>query len=113
MIQDEMQCCSGLSIDQRGHLLQLQLQQQQEQARKESLERLAEQLDPWVHRAENMRCKTCMWFAPKKGNDGIVNLGRCRRHAPTMNGYPVVFVNDWCGDHKLNENNILESTEVK
>jgi hypothetical protein len=21
-----------------------------------------------------------------------------------MNGYPVVFVNDWCGDHKLNEN---------
>ncbi len=23
--------------------------------------------------------------------------------APTMNGYPVVFVGDWCGDHKLNE----------
>jgi len=21
-----------------------------------------------------------------------------------MTGYPVVFVNDWCGDHKLNEN---------
>ena len=31
-------------------------------------------------------------------------VGRCRRHAPTMNGYPVVFVQDWCGDHKLNEN---------
>lgn len=30
-------------------------------------------------------------------------LGRCRRHAPTMNGYPVVFESDWCGDHKLNE----------
>jgi hypothetical protein len=20
-----------------------------------------------------------------------------------MNGYPVVFTNDWCGDHKLDE----------
>lgn len=54
--------------------------------------------DPWKHRAENMRCKTCMWFAPKQGD-----IGRCRRHAPTMNGYPVVMVTDWCGDHKLNE----------
>lgn len=44
-----------------------------------------------------MTCKTCMWFAPKG------NLGRCRRHAPTMNGYPVVFLDDWCGDHKLQE----------
>jgi hypothetical protein len=31
------------------------------------------------------------------------SLGRCRRHAPTMSGYPVVFKNDWCGDHKLDE----------
>jgi len=30
-------------------------------------------------------------------------VGRCRRHAPSMNGYPVVFPDDWCGDHKLNE----------
>jgi len=50
-----------------------------------------------------MRCKSCMWFVPKAGSDGITNVGRCRRHAPTMSGYPVVFVNDWCGDHKLNE----------
>lgn len=33
-------------------------------------------------------------------------IGRCRRHAPTMNGYPVVFSDDWCGDHKLDENNL-------
>lgn len=63
----------------------------------EMLDKLAP-VDPWQHRAEHMRCKTCMWFAPKKDN-----VGRCRRHAPTMNGYPVVFVTDWCGDHKLNE----------
>jgi len=30
-------------------------------------------------------------------------IGRCRRHAPTMNGYPAVFPTDWCGDHKLDE----------
>lgn len=57
--------------------------------------------DPWEHRAANMRCSSCMWFSPKAGSDAI---GRCRRHAPAMNGYPVVFVTDWCGDHKLNEN---------
>lgn len=57
-----------------------------------------EDRDPWVHRSEHMRCRTCMWFAPKKGQ-----VGRCRRHAPTMDGYPVVFESDWCGDHKLDE----------
>ncbi|MHB9105765.1 MAG: hypothetical protein ACYDCO_01800 [Armatimonadota bacterium] len=55
--------------------------------------------DPWEGRSEGMRCLTCMWYA-SKGN-GVI--GRCRRHAPTMNGYPVVFPADWCGDHKLNE----------
>ncbi len=53
--------------------------------------------DPWAHRSEGMRCSTCMWFAPKG------EIGRCRRHAPTTNGYPAVFVDDWCGDHKLDE----------
>ena len=66
-----------------------------------------EKIDPWEHRSIGMRCKTCMWFAPKKaGENAVINLGRCRRHAPTMNGYPAVYVNDWCGDHKLNENSI-------
>jgi hypothetical protein len=73
--------------------------------------------DPWVHRSEGMRCKTCIWFVPKvpskearaerTGNSDphvFWDMGRCRRHAPTMGGYPVVFVNDWCGDHRLDEN---------
>jgi hypothetical protein len=54
--------------------------------------------DLWQHRSENMKCKTCMWYAAKSEE-----IGRCRRHAPTMNGYPVVYTNDWCGDHKLDE----------
>jgi len=57
--------------------------------------------DPWEHRAAGMRCRTCMWYVPKAG--AVRELGRCRRHAPTLNGYPVVMVDDWCGDHKLNE----------
>ena len=66
------------------------------------------QKDPWVNRSSGMRCKTCMYFVRK---DRIVpvpvgtpHIGRCRRNAPTMKGYPVVFEHDWCGEHKLNEN---------
>ena len=80
--------------------------------------------DPWKHRGAGMQCGSCMWFVPKarklmvrdvealldKRPDEEVEsenpsrLGRCRRHAPTMAGYPAVFVSDWCGDHKLDEN---------
>lgn len=69
---------------------------------------LPETNDPWAHRSAGMRCRTCMWFAEKATNGPArvdkPAVGRCRRHAPTMNGYPVVFITDWCGDHKLNEN---------
>lgn len=67
--------------------------------------------DPWKHRSSGMQCRTCMWFVAKEAPANVVismevsdaKLGRCRRHAPTMNGYPVVFPKDWCGDHKLDE----------
>lgn len=69
-------------------------------------------VDPWAHRSKKMRCSSCMWFVAKEseprqaGTSEVVDmtLGRCRRHAPTMNGYPAVFTHDWCGDHKLDEN---------
>lgn len=61
---------------------------------------MAQPKDPWAHRSEGMRCATCMWSVAKGG----CTLGRCRRHAPTMNGYPVIVMDeDWCGDHKLDE----------
>ena len=68
--------------------------------------------DPWANRSKGMLCSTCIWFVPKRktGPDSETdipvaqNVGRCRRHAPTITGYPVVYFNDWCGDHKLNEN---------
>lgn len=68
------------------------------------------QNDPWKHRSKGMCCATCMWFVLKVANVPTPaeqkKLGRCRRHAPTMNGYPAVFENDWCGDHKLDENKV-------
>lgn len=63
-----------------------------------------ERKDPWVHRSSIMLCKTCMYYVPKQSTTSSTGTGRCRRHAPTMSGYPVVFPNDWCGDHKLDEN---------
>ncbi len=60
--------------------------------------------DPWRHRALGMRCSSCMWFVIKEDGNGVApTLGRCRRRAPTMNGYPVVYQHDWCGDHKLTD----------
>jgi hypothetical protein len=60
-----------------------------------------------------------MWFVEKlsepKGktidgrevvSDSRGPLGRCRRHAPTMQGFPATFVVDWCGDHKLDESRL-------
>lgn len=54
--------------------------------------------DNWVGRSAGRVCKTCIHFAPKAGS-----IGRCRRNAPTMSGFPVVYTTDWCGEHKLNE----------
>jgi hypothetical protein len=64
--------------------------------------------DPWKHRSAGMKCSTCMWFVGKQ-HEGMEagdawKIGRCRRHAPTMGGYPAVKPDDWCGDHRLDEN---------
>jgi hypothetical protein len=51
-----------------------------------------------------------MWFVGKQHVDmkegDFWKIGRCRRHAPTMNGYPAVKPDDWCGDHRLDENKL-------
>lgn len=54
--------------------------------------------DNWKDKATGMVCATCTNYAPK--NEYI---GRCRRNAPTMKGFPAVFPSDWCGDHKMND----------
>lgn len=54
--------------------------------------------DNWANRNATMICSTCMYYKRKRGI-----VGRCRRHAPTMQGFPVVYETDYCGDHKLDE----------
>lgn len=73
--------------------------------------RIAAPPDPWAHRSSGMRCRSCMWFTakavvdPRTASDRGA-LGRCRRHAPTLGGFPAVFEADWCGDHKLDESKV-------
>lgn len=62
--------------------------------------------DNWEHRSSNMLCKTCMYFVPKKVKAIEIFLGRCRRSAPTISGFPAVFDTDWCGQHKIDENKV-------
>jgi hypothetical protein len=45
-----------------------------------------------------------MFFVSKKANEANDDRGaqgRCRRNAPAMGGFPVVFEADWCGNHRL------------
>ena len=60
--------------------------------------------DPWAARSRNMRCTTCVFFVVKHDPDTPQPdrvRGRCRRYAPTLSGFPIVFPDDWCGDHRL------------
>ena len=56
-------------------------------------------MDKWDH-VTGFCCRACMHYAPKTGK-----MGRCKKHAPTLDGFPVVFQDtDWCGDLKLGTN---------
>lgn len=68
--------------------------------------------DNWKHRSKGMQCQSCMWFAPKAADGVESRLGRCRRHAPNMHGYPGVFITDWCGDHKLDESKLEKKSAL-
>lgn len=75
----------------------------------ESQQEVTMQKDNWVHRSAGMKCRTCMFYTAKltsEPRDQSPEVGRCKRHAPTMSGFPVVYQNDWCGDHKLDEEKI-------
>lgn len=49
--------------------------------------------DLWSEKTSEMQCQTCMFY---------VNF-RCRRYAPTIKGFPAVYPEDWCGEHKLDK----------
>lgn len=74
------------------------------------IKEMAAEKDPWKHRSAGMRCRTCMFYVPKVPAGPIskdeAKIGRCRRNAPTMRGFPAVFPNDWCGEHRIDENRL-------
>lgn len=65
-------------------------------------------MDKW-DRKTDFGCNSCMFYVPKAD---MGRLGRCRRNAPTMKGYPVVYINDWCGEHKKGSNPVRDNNEV-
>jgi len=58
--------------------------------------------DNWKHRASKLKLKEAI----PEDKPVAGSLGRCRRNAPTMKGWPAVFSTDWCGDHKIDEEKI-------
>jgi len=68
-------------------------------------------MDRW-DRKTNFCCNGCMFCVPKKVDNtkGSESIGRCRRNAPTMKGYPVISLfMDWCGEHKLGSNPVRDN----
>lgn len=67
--------------------------------------------DLWKDRHLNRRCENCMYWLekePKKPSSKTYTIiGRCRRNAPIVQtGYPTTYPDDWCGEHKLDEEKI-------
>jgi hypothetical protein len=66
--------------------------------------------DNWKYRSSGVLCHTCMYFVEKprinEAHRPDVSTGRCRRHSPTLSGWPVMKPSDWCGDHKLDEEKV-------
>ncbi len=69
-------------------------------------------MDKW-DRKTNFGCDSCMFYVPKKEHSEGDSEGRCRRSAPTMKGYPVVFSVDWCGEHKRGSNPVRDKVVNK
>jgi hypothetical protein len=44
---------------------------------------------------KKLLCKTCKYFIEKDPSF----TGHCRKYAPTIKGFPVVYDSDWCGEH--------------
>ncbi len=92
-------------------------------------------MDNW-DRKTDFHCDSCMFYVPKRehsseaaiaipisdlefriakeGEKGIKispDEGRCRRRAPTMQGFTVVYSNGWCGEHKIGSNPVRDGKE--
>ena len=63
---------------------------------------MSKRKDNWKDKKTGMVCANCRFYVPKAGT--MKDIGRCRRRSPTLDGWPVMFTTDWCGDFKMDEN---------
>lgn len=54
-------------------------------------------------------CATCEFFSTVAATP---RMGHCRRHAPTMEGFPPVTLGESCGDHRLDTNKVPRAPKV-
>ncbi len=47
---------------------------------------------------EKGTCDTCTWYHSIREDKS----GQCRRYAPTINGWRIVYNDEWCGEHEVN-----------
>jgi len=59
--------------------------------------------DNWTDINIQRVCETCMSYIEF----------RCRKHAPTINGFVPVYPTDWCGDHRLSKDTMKQFGELK
>jgi len=58
-----------------------------------------------------MKCEKCIYFVEAKKETFEIyepdkSIGTCRFNPPSFEGFPKVSSNDWCGQHKLDENKL-------
>jgi len=66
-------------------------------------------IDNWSNRDKERQCRTCMYYVEKIARSSRTvrtTIGRCKRKAPTSNGFPMVYPNDGCGEQRIDENKI-------
>ena len=66
-------------------------------------------MDKW-DRKTNFSCDSCMFLVPR---GQLLTSGKevcnCKRHPPVKGEYPIVFKDDWCGEHKIGSNPVRDS----
>jgi len=45
------------------------------------------------------KCENCIYFATEHHTDAPI----CRRNPPTVQGQPSTHKDNWCGEHRRNE----------
>lgn len=43
-------------------------------------------------------CRACHWFEGYREDE--LELGECHYNSPTKGGFPQVYPDNWCGDHR-------------